>query len=102
MTKHTFRYADETFTVLRHIKRGKGWRTLVVLPLLIFGCAAQKPKAAVPAPDMPPHATCGARVIFEFEDDKHQETWVYPCWPESHYQKPYCVKGCVLQSKDKN
>lgn len=57
--------------------------------LILFGCAGRKPVANVPL--MPPAQACGYPVVFEFED-KHQETWIYTCWPEKPAAK--CIKGC--------
>ena len=52
----------------------------------LCGCSAHKPIAKYPSEGI---HQCGAEVV-----QADGSTWVTPCWPESHWKKPYCVKGC--------
>lgn len=59
---------------------------LLVLVLTISGCAAHKSVVKYPSEAV---YGCGVEVV-----QKDGSTWVTPCYPESRWKKPYCVKVC--------
>jgi hypothetical protein len=66
------------------LHRDARWLALVPAALLASGCGAHKP--IYPSEGI---HQCGAEVV-----QADGSTWVTPCWPESKWRKPYCVKGC--------
>jgi hypothetical protein len=107
---------NETFCQKRQ-DREVFWVTVALFACLIllflFGCGAHKsPRPFIGAPPnfegkcsigyqynhwsqkcekYPGEGIHGCGVEVEQADGS---TWVTPCWPESKWKKPYCVKGC--------